>query len=172
MQKFTEQNLGLLTGYYVVNRANLVKRFTRRAGTEWDAEDVVQDAFERAIKYYDSYDPELSAFGAWFGRIITNALRNYLNRQKGLGDLEFDEELAEGTPCEQYTEHLAADIRANIRTRKKHIAEILILYFEKGYSAKDISCIVDTSHVAINQIIYRFREEIRKEFKDGGTLSA
>lgn len=130
----------------------------------------MHDAFERAIKYYKSYDPEKSTFPVWFSRILSNAVKDHLSSSRGIADLEFDEELADGIPCMQYTDRLAQNIRDNIHNRKKHIAEILSLFFEHGYSAKDISHLVESTHLAINQTIYRFREEIRREYKEGGTL--
>lgn len=165
-------NLGLLTAHYKKNFSTLVQKLTRKAGTEWDSQDAVHDAYERGIKYYASYDPEKAVFNVWFGRLLVNAVKDHVKKNKGHTDLEFDEELAEGTPCTHYTEKVEKEIRAKIAERKPHIAEILNLYFHCGYSAKDISRIVDSSHVAINQTINRFREELRKEYKDGGSLEA
>lgn len=167
-----ENNLGLLTAFYKKNFNTIKQKMTKRAGTEWDAEDALQDAFERAIKYYNSYDPEKSTFAVWFSRILSNAVKDHLRRSKGLGDCEFDEEIADGTPCEQYTERMAENIRSAILSRKPHISEVLDLFFNKGYTARDISRLVELSHIAINQHIYRFREEIRKEYAYGGGLCA
>lgn len=165
-------NLGLLTAFYKKNFNTIKQKITKRAGTEWDAEDALQDAFERAIKYYNTYDPEKSTFAVWFSRILTNAIKDHLRKNKGFSELEFDEELADGTPCEQYTERMAENIRNAIAQRKPHIAEVLSLFFDKGYSAKDISQLVELSHIAINQHIFRFREEIKKEYAYGGGLYA
>ena len=49
----------------------------RLAGNREDAGDLVQDAFLRAIKYFESYDPNLP-FEAWLYQIIRNLYLNSL----------------------------------------------------------------------------------------------
>lgn len=151
--------------FYANNFDKLVKKLTFRAGTEWDAEDAIHDAFERAIKYFPSFDPDKSAFPMWFNRILVNAIKDHFNRNQGRGDVEFEEDMVDGIPCSHYTDKMLDEIRERIATRKPHIAEILHLFFEKGYGAKDISRMVESTHVAVNQTIFRFREELKRDYR-------
>lgn len=153
--------------HYRKNFSTLVKKLSYRAGTEWDAEDAIHDAYERALRYFRSFNPDKSTFGAWFSRILVNALKEHYNRNMGRtgNDLEFDEEIAEGTPCEHYPRKVREEIENRIGGRKEHISEILYLYFVNGYAAIDISRMVESSHVAVSQTIFRFREELRKDYK-------
>jgi RNA polymerase sigma factor (sigma-70 family) len=150
--------------FYAKNFNNLVKKLTFRAGTPWDAEDAIHDAFERAIKYFASFDPDKSTFPMWFNRILVNAIKDHYNRNQGRNDVEFEEDMVDGIPCGHYADKVVAEIRERITTRKPHIAEILHLFFEKGYGAKDISRMVESSHIAVNQTIFRFREELRRDY--------
>ena len=43
----------------------------RLAGNEQDARDLVQEAFARALKYFEKYDPA-RPFGPWVNRILKN----------------------------------------------------------------------------------------------------
>lgn len=158
-------SITLIEEHYIANFEKLVKKAAYRAGTEWDAQDAVHDAYERAIKYFNSYDPAKSAFGAWFNRILVNAIREHHNHNKGKNDLEFDEDLVDGTPCLHYTDKMADEIRGRIKTKRPHIAEILDLHFNLGYGAKDISRMVESTHIAVNQTIFRFREELKRDYR-------
>jgi RNA polymerase sigma factor (sigma-70 family) len=152
--------------HYRKNFNNLVKKLSYRAGTEWDAADAIHDAYERALKYFPSFNPDKSPFNLWFSRILSNALKDQYAKNMGrYNDLEFDEEIVDGTPCEHVPRKMKEEIEARIDNRKPHISEILTLYFVNGYTARDISRMVESSHVAVNQTIFRFREELRKDYK-------
>jgi RNA polymerase sigma-70 factor (ECF subfamily) len=158
-------SIDTITEHYRKNFDNLCKKLSFRAGTLWDAEDAIHDAYERAIKYFGSFDPSKSTFGAWFNRIVVNAIKEHYNHNQGRNDVEFEEDMVDGVPCGHYADKVVAEIRDRIQTRKPHIAEILHLFFEKGYGAKDISRMVESSHIAVNQTIFRFREELRKDYR-------
>ena len=151
--------------HYSKNFNNLVKKLSFRAGTQWDAEDAIHDAYERALKYFPSFNPDKATFGQWFNRILVNALKEHYSRNQGKNDLEFDEDQVEGTPCEHYPNKVREEIGRRIKERKPHITEVLSLYFEKGYGAKDISRMVESSHFAVNQMIFRFREELKELYR-------
>lgn len=154
-----------IKAHYEQNFNTLVKRFTFRAGTVWDAEDAVQDAYERAIRYFNSFDPDKSSFGAWFARILSNALKDQYAKTMGRNEVEFEEDHVDGVPCDRYESKIVAEIAKLIENRRPHVSEILTLFFIKGYGAKDISRIVETNHIAVNQIIFRFRRELEELYR-------
>jgi RNA polymerase sigma-70 factor (ECF subfamily) len=64
-------------------------------GDRFEAEDAVHDAAERACRHW----PELrdpARFDAWFGRILVNACRDRLRRQRRVRAIEVVREPAEG----------------------------------------------------------------------------
>lgn len=132
---------------------------TFRAGTEWDAEDVVQEAYARALKYYASFNGE--DFNRWFSTIINNTLREYKNIEKGVAADSFEEEESEGTPCSYYSDRLMDEVYELIDTKSVIQIEVLTLHFKQGYSPKDISYITDVSYSAARQITLRFRNELK-----------
>lgn len=149
--------------FYRENFDRFVKRFTRRAGTKEAAEDVVQEAFERALRYFDSYDHERSLDG-WFNRILNNSLREYKNREKGNSHVEFDEEEADGTRCQQYAQQLWKQIRDEMDTYEDAHKEVLYLYFLHGYKPKDISRVVELKYRNIETILQRFKTDIKEKY--------
>lgn len=153
----------IITEHYKKNYRSLVKKMTFRAGTEWDAEDIVQEAYVRALKYYRTFDGE--NFGKWFSTIINNTLRDHKNNEKGIVTHTFDEELEEGINCNHYTERVIAEVREMINKRQPEQREVLNLYFTHGYLAKEIPEFTDYSYKAAHQIIQRFRNELKELYK-------
>lgn len=136
-----------------------MKRLTFRAGTEWDAEDVIQDAYERAIRYHTSFDG--TNFERWFNTILNNALREHKNNEKGFANTTFDEDEVEGTPCTHFSDRIVTEVNELIQTKSLQQIEVLTLWFNQEYSAVDISRVTDLSYSAAHQIIQRFRNELK-----------
>lgn len=149
--------------HYIKNRQRLLKKLTFRAGSPEAGEDVLQEAYLRAIKYWRSYNGE--GIDRWFSTIVNNALREYKNAEKGHILDEFDEEEADGTACTIYSDQVVAQIYDRIYRKSPDQREVLILYFQYEYSAKDISEITDFSYAKAHQIIQRFRNELKELFK-------
>lgn len=134
-----------------------------RAGTEWDAEDIVQEAYARAIQYQDSFDG--SNLDRWITTILNNSLREFKNTEKGFATATFDEELMDGVDCSHYPDTVMREIYDLISTKSVAQKEVLNLYFKQEYSAKDISRITDYSYSTAHQIIQRFRNELKELYK-------
>jgi RNA polymerase sigma factor (sigma-70 family) len=129
---------------------------------EQDGEDVVQDAYERAMKYYDDTNPPLN-FEHWFARILYTAMLDH--KRKAFGQsLEYEEDQYEGIPCQQYDGELVKQIYDFIETKPEDIRYSLYLHFKYGYSAVDIHNIVGGPYIATAKRISRFREELKERF--------
>lgn len=172
ISKQREEKATILTTHFRMNFDKLSKKLAFRAGTLWDAEDAMMDAYERAWKYLDTYDVN-QPIVTWMSRIISNAVKDHVAKNMGRPDFEeLDEEAVEGIPCEQYATRITEEIRKIISEQKPATAEILSLFFEKGYTANEISHLVEPTRLAINQTVYRFREQLKERYKNGGSLEA
>jgi len=159
----------LIHQHYVNNRRDLLKRIGRRAGTPENAEDVVQEAFVRALKYADSFDAGRRPFEVWFGSILHNALRDFKRDELNYGMcLEFDEEIADGIHMSQTDEHLIRKIEEMIDAKKDDTCEVLHLYFNYGYKPSEISEIMEIENKTIRMAVLRFKEEVRKNLGSSG----
>ena len=57
-----------------------------------DAEDVVQEAFLRAVRHFGGFRGDVASQGrAWLLTIVRNMARTWLHRRKGDDTTEFDE---------------------------------------------------------------------------------
>lgn len=150
--------------HYKENRQKLVKVMTWRAGTVEGAEDIVQTAYERAIRYRRSYDGD--NFNKWFSTILNNCLREYKNEEKGYSTLETIEEESETIDCPHYDYQIMREIYELIDTKSEIQQEVLNLFFKQGYASIDIARITDYSYANCHQIIQRFRNELKMLYKE------
>lgn len=141
------------------NYNKTLKRMSFRAGTVWAAEDVVMEAYYRALKYQRSFDG--TNWDRWFSTILNNTLREHKNQEKGYTPVEFDEDEDEGTQCTNYSGHVMAQVYELIQTKSLIQIEILMLYFHQEYTARDISRVTEYKYSQIHQIIYRFKQELK-----------
>lgn len=154
----------IIEKYYKANFDKLVKRMSFRAGTVQDAEDIVQDAFERAIKYKESFEIGLP-FNHWFQRILNNALKQHKNMQKGFNHpVELEEEHLEPVECPGYNKQLRRQIEQEMQGLSDESCEIVILYFTYGYRIKDIVEITNLKYKVVDNAIQRFKHTIRQKY--------
>lgn len=149
----------LIEQHYLTHRRNLVKRMSGAAGD--GAEDVVQEAYCRALKYQKSYKPEFS-LEKWFNQILNNCLREYKNSEKGFSAVVFEEEEQDGLACTGYGERVIAEINDIIKTKSVVQMEVLTLSLQQGYTAKEVSEITEYTYSNCHQIMRRFRQELKE----------
>lgn len=150
-----------ITRDYKKNFNKYVLQLSFRAGSVQDAEDICQDAYERAIRYSNSFKED-GDYQTWFGRIRYNCLKDHRKKERGYVMEEFEEYDFEGTPCLQYTDEQKRQIEQFIETKTAEQQEILHLHFNLNYSAMDVCAVLGTHYPATHQTIRRFREELKE----------
>lgn len=150
--------------HYIKNYALLIKRFKRRAGTEWDAEDVVQEAYYRALKYSHTFVEGMN-FQHWFTRIVINVLKDHYSDISCMDSVEFDEELLEP----DYHNSLPKDAQQVLKEEVEAITnsdhrEVVNLYFIYGFKLREINQIVEMKYKNIDLIIQRFRKMLKEKY--------
>lgn len=152
-----------LEKYYRENRDTLLKKIKNRAGTPWNAEDIVQEAFLRAIKYWPSFDPDIGRIEAWFGIILNNTLKDYMKSDRLLGmAYEIDEDKLE--PVENDWDAITKDKDIDALTShhnglRKHVITLALKY---GYSTKDIAIVTEANKHTISQYLWEFKQELKQ----------
>ena len=155
----------LIEKHYIANYNAYCKAVYYRAGKcPFATEDIVQTAFERALRYCDSYNP-MDEFTGWFVTILNNSVHDFMADERRLGmkvDVTTIEET--GAPMGEWEFNMVSEIRRHIANKPSHHADILHLHFIKGYALRDIEKIVDETYRNINSILSRFRTEIRERY--------
>lgn len=155
----------VITEFYLKNSRELHKRVANRAGGAYNAEDVVQEAFTRAIKYWDSFDPTRHQLGAWFNTILNNALKDFKREELMFGMcIEFDEELDEGVRMKTHNQHMLRQITKLIHSKRDNTRDLLDMYYLKGYKTREIVQALDMDHRAVSVAVWRFKEEVKEKF--------
>ena len=154
----------IIEEFYKRNYNDLCKRVANRAGGAYNAEDVVQEAFLRAIKYWGSYNPERRSVGAWFNTILQNALKDFSKEERMLGmSVEFDEELYDGLLMSQTATHMLRKVRELIESKNGLTRDILELYFLHNYKQRDVVKVLDVKASTVNNYVFRFKQEVKEK---------
>jgi RNA polymerase sigma-70 factor (ECF subfamily) len=140
---------------------NLARWLTRN---EHDAEDVVQDAFLRAFKFFDGFHGSNSR--SWLLSIVRNATFDWLKRnRKSELTAVFDEELHSQDAAEQAGSSLAgADqemVRKSIEELPVEFREVTILRELEGMSYKEIAEITGAPIGTVMSRLARARKQLQ-----------
>jgi RNA polymerase sigma factor (sigma-70 family) len=125
------------------------------------AEEVVQEAYSRAIKYWKTFDPNKNKFGAWFNRIYNGCVADCMRAENGgLPSLNNDDEWLEPfilNDSDWVPKEMAIRIQEGIKAQRDEASEILNLFFNLGLTTPEIHEITGVNHNTIRQTIRRFR---------------
>lgn len=151
--------------HYRENYSRLVKKMAWRVPNRSLAlaEEVVQESYSRALKYFRTFNPEIKDFEVWFGMIMNNSLKVCKKEEGNGGAVEVSEDLVDQyIPTREEREHYT-DIVDRIKDKSKTDREILTMFFLLGFKSREIAEYVTKSHTNIRQIILRFRNSLKDE---------
>lgn len=152
---------------------NLAYRLTRNVD---DAEDLVQETYLRAYRFFDRYDRSMP-FINWISRILTNLYIDEYRRKKRLPTLSLDEryENEEGEEGESFDIPDSGPSPLEIVERKQYVEAIeeglqhlapefrvaVVLADVMGHSYEEIAEIMQTSIGTVRSRIHRGRKQLR-----------
>ena len=145
----------------------LFKSAYSRLKTVMDAEDAVQDTFERALKFWHTYDPKKSAIQTWLNNILHNRCNaiQTLERNRGMS-VSLDEELLDGVGMDDAEKQiLVSKLMAEIgKERNPTTRAILQLYFGDRAKPAEIVGVVGKPQQQISNIIQVFKNTMKARF--------
>jgi RNA polymerase sigma factor (sigma-70 family) len=161
----------IIEDYYKNNyekKLKLVSRILR--GDLYTAEDVVQEAFTRALRFYPTYDDNRGTIDKWFNSIMFNAMHDLQRSAIGLSHHQPENlsvsDLLEDLALTYHPElnnYLLKNIEQVSNEKHKRIFE---LFFIMGYTSKEISQIeYKTTQTNITTIIMRFKDKLKNANK-------
>lgn len=142
----------------------------RIVNDDFEAEDVMQEAFLSAFKKIDTYKGEVS-FGAWLKKIVVNRSLDYLKKRK----VKF-EEVSDKTA--QISDYQMGTKEIDVKMIKNAIQElpdgyrvVLSLYLIEGYDHEEISQILEISNSSSRTQLLRAKNKLRLILKDKEVFS-
>lgn len=158
-----------IEAHYRKNYKGLVNHMTNRVPNKSKhlAEEVVQEAYCRALKYYDGFNPEIRPFSTWFNRILNNAC-NSCQQEEGGNIPSLDDEDQDLEPFRLMEDvstplGIIVLIQETMKQQKPDVREVLNMFFNLGMKTREIAECSDYSHTNIRQIIRRFRVKFDDE---------
>lgn len=154
---------GRIETHYRDNFGKLVGRYTRYTNSKARAEDVVQEAYTRAMECWSGYRRD-SEFGAWFNTILNNCMKD--NRRVELMHGMTDK--VEETSRVIQPSAIPAIIKNQVIKRMEEAPEdrcnVLKLALLEQYQPDEIAKMTRFKANNIRQIVFQFRKQIREEF--------
>ncbi len=152
-------------------------RYTRNAA---EAEDLVQDTYFRAWKFFDKYQKGTN-FKAWIFKILTNTFINRYRKQTRtpqkvqLEKVDFclenendepDPEEWDGYDEEKYAEFFDDDVQSALSQLSEEFRMIVLLADVEEFTYKEIADIIERPIGTVMSRLYRGRKLLQKILKD------
>jgi len=156
----------------VIHRAAL-----RLAKSESDAEDLVQDTYLRAYRYFDRFEKGTS-IRAWLLTILKNTFLNELGKQaRNPEHVSFEhlilsgEELADSSdPDGELLSKLIGDqLMDAVNAIPQEFRDVVLLSDLQGFSYKEIANIIDRPIGTVMSRLYRGRKLLRNSLREYAT---
>lgn len=150
----------IIEAYYRENYTVLIKIARRRVG-DYSlvlAEEAVQEAFSRVLKYYKTYK-EADSFDSWFKRILYNCIHDIKRQEKdrGVTTKEEDEETTS-----QGDVAFTKEVLDLLGKQKPRDLEILNMYFFYGFKSREVAELSRVSHDVVRDVIRTFRKRVKE----------
>lgn len=153
----------VIEDHYRSNFTQLVRRFSRFLNSKARAEDIVQEAYTRALTYWKSLSPDISV-NAWLRTILNNCIKDNFKTEMLHGMANYSETETISKP-NAIPAIMLKQVVERIKAKPENIGRILSLFLLEQYRPIEIAQVVTEKVSNIRQIVSRFRKEIRKEFK-------
>lgn len=160
----------LIEKHYRENRTKSVRRFYYTAGNTANSEDIVQEAYTRALQYWKSYKSDYQSFDSWINTIMKNVLIKFKTRdaQREENDASFI--APPSLRNSAVNRETLAEIAEMIDAKPPNVANILGLYMFEQYEPKEIEEIVPERGSNIRVIIHRFKKELEDVYDWSSTI--
>jgi RNA polymerase sigma-70 factor (ECF subfamily) len=157
----------------------LYRTALRMTRNESDAEDLVQETFVKAYRFWDRFESG-SNCRAWLFKIMTNIFINeYRSKSRSPLAVNVDElddnflygQLATETPSESPEQRLFAkvfddDVKKAIESLPDDFRLVVVLSFLEGFSYQEIADIMDLQLGTVKSRLHRGRKLLQKSLLD------
>ena len=158
----------LITQHYKENYRTMVKKLMWKVHQNTaDAEDIVQEAYTRAIKYSNTFEQGKS-FDKWFSTILFNAFRDWKSEQFHRNDVEeYTEQHSEPVIENDVKSDVINNIVKEIPNVENEIhREVLKFHFIHALKIVEIVHLLDINRRAVQHIISNFQTRMKEKHEE------
>lgn len=154
--------------HYKKNYNKLLKRVRYKASTVENAEDIIQEAYYRTLKYQDTFVIGMD-FNLWFSRILSNVIKDFIREKFNYGvHIEFDEEHDDLIPMRNDVVAIFKGLSDEIELiEDESHKEVVKLHQLLGFPIRDIVNITDLKYKHIDTILFRFKKRMEDKYAEG-----
>lgn len=157
----------LLSLHFRTYKDQYVKRVWSKCGNFHSAEEIVQDAYVKAMCYPPVDVDTLSAFNFWFFRVVVNAMHDYYRKEdiRKRADLScFEQELLKVLNVED-TAVREIILNRELDAKSLDVKERVVYdRFKLQMKTRDIASRYSVSHSNVRQIVNRFQKDLEKRY--------
>jgi len=156
----------------------LLRTAKRMIGNEKSAEDLVQECFLRAYRFFDQFQKGTN-FKAWIFKILTNLFRNYYRKADSAPKMvdwdsvsAFHGETVESMLAAQeqgsvdFEEVLEDQVKAALEKLPVDYREVVMLAMVESFSYQEISKILNIPMGTVMSRLYRGRQMLKQDLAD------
>ncbi len=157
--------------YVIKYSADLTRLCLSLCGNSADAEDLFQDTWCKAMKHFKQYNKSLP-FDKWLFSICVNTYKNSLklfynrNKVNFKSDEEKEAFLNSIPNADEDNSDYYFELHKAISALPKKLKIVIVLYYFKGYSAKEISQILNIPEGTVKSRMYSARETLKRRLNN------
>jgi len=152
-----------ITNYYKENYKRMKDIARNKTQKNHCAEEVVQETFLRAIKYYHNYSPAKGSLNDWMNGVFSSRIKEWQRGamlQGGNREIRDDDIISNDTVGED--NKMLAEIKGMInRIKTPLIRQICYLSFIQGYTPREIEQVLGSKGSYIRNCIWLFKKDLR-----------
>ena len=159
----------LLEKLYREQYNDKVRMVYRRAGGAYNADDVIQEAFTRALQYEDSFNGEtMEDLNKWFDCILRRSLYDFKRSeikqgitQEELKEEDPDADIVNADGIDSRTAEELTEIIVGFPRPKR---DVLFLYFIRGYKSGEAAQVLDLTAKQVRNYVHQFKLNMREMY--------
>ena len=149
-----------LNNLYLLGRRDFIFKIISYTKSYDVAEEIVQEAFVKAIEKFSQYDPKKGKLRGWFTKILFSCLWNYMReRRKHPHMIDIDDATEKDMLSYEEMPELRSYLDSSVLNTKHR--QVLIAYVVLGNTPKEIADVLGVTQDNVRKILQRFRDEER-----------
>ena len=161
-----EQAYERVDKHYRENKDLLLKYYGRVLNNPSIVEDVVQDAYLRALTYWNTMPEDEESFTPWLRTIVSNCIRETWKKENvhgmGLDEEGFVEPIV---PPSIIPELIFKQVMDRIEGTDERTRRVLSMFFHHQMLPKEIEQITGEKANNVRQMVFQFRRHLKEEFQ-------